>query len=59
MFGTFAFRSIVKSGTTDKEWIGMAQEGYIFVAAVFFVFCFGMSRYSIWLENKLHTGHKR
>ncbi|MAL79901.1 MAG: amino acid ABC transporter permease [Sneathiella sp.] len=59
IIGLLDLLSIVKSGTTDKEWIGMAQEGYIFVAAVFFVFCFGMSRYSIWLENKLHTGHKR
>ena len=57
--GLLDLLSIVKAGTTDKEWVGMATEGYVFVAATFWVFCFGMSRYSIWLENKLHTGHKR
>lgn len=59
IIGLLDLLSIVKAGTTDKNWLGMATEGYVFVAAVFWVFCFGMSRYSIWLENKLHTGHKR
>jgi len=26
---------------------------------VFWIFCFGMSRYSMHLEHKLDTGHKR
>ncbi|PHQ72254.1 MAG: amino acid ABC transporter permease [Sneathiella sp.] len=59
IIGLLDLLSIVKAGTTDKEWLGMATEGYVFVAATFWVFCFSMSRYSIWLENKLHTGHKR
>lgn len=57
--GLLDLLSVVKAGTTDKNWLGLATEGYVFVAATFWVFCFGMSRYSIWLENKLHTGHKR
>lgn len=59
IIGLLDLLSVVKAGTTDKNWLGLATEGYVFVAAVFWVFCFGMSRYSIWLENKLHTGHKR
>ncbi|TNE37693.1 MAG: amino acid ABC transporter permease [Alphaproteobacteria bacterium] len=59
IIGLLDLLSIIKAGTTDKNWIGTATEGYVFVAAVFWVFCFSMSRYSIWLENKLHTGHKR
>ncbi len=59
IIGLLDLLSIVKAGTTDKNWLGTATEGYLFVAAVFWVFCFSMSRYSIWLENKLHTGHKR
>jgi general L-amino acid transport system permease protein len=31
----------------------------VFAAAVYFIFCFSMSRYSVFLEHKLHTGHKR
>ncbi|MBL4740506.1 MAG: amino acid ABC transporter permease [Sneathiella sp.] len=57
--GLLDLLSVVKAGTTDKNWLGLATEAYVFVAAMFWVFCFGMSRYSIWLENKLHTGHKR
>ncbi|MBE7637044.1 ABC transporter permease subunit [Sneathiella sp. P13V-1] len=59
IIGLFDLLSVVKAGTQDKNWLGLATEGYVFVAIVFWVFCFGMSRYSIWLENKLHTGHKR
>ena len=43
------------------EWqsANTATTGYIFAAMVFWVFCFGMSRYSIFMEHRLHTGHKR
>ena len=33
-----------------------AAEGYLFVAAVFWVFCFGFSQYSQRLEGQLNTG---
>ena len=41
----------------DAKWAGLAHEIYLFVALYFFVSCFGMSRYSLYLEKKLHTGH--
>jgi general L-amino acid transport system permease protein len=46
---------------TALEWQSgqTATTGYAFAAMVFWVFCFGMSRYSIWMERRLHTGHKR
>lgn len=59
IIGLLDILAIIKSGTADKNWLGTATEGYVFVALVYWVFCFSMSRYSIWLENKLHTGHKR
>jgi len=31
----------------------------VFAAFMFWIFCFSMSRYSQYLERKLHTGHKR
>jgi general L-amino acid transport system permease protein len=37
----------------------MSTEGYVFAALVYWMFCFGMSRYSMRLERKLDTGHKR
>ncbi|MBE7731770.1 amino acid ABC transporter permease [Devosia faecipullorum] len=43
------------------EWqsANTATTGYIFAAMVFWVFCFGMSRYSIFMERRLNTGYKR
>ncbi len=41
----------------NAEWNGVIWELYGFVAFVFFLFCFSMSRYSMYLERKLQTGH--
>jgi general L-amino acid transport system permease protein len=59
IIGLFDLLGIVQAATTDPKWLGMAVEGYVFSAFVFWVFCFGMSRYSMHIERKLHTGHKR
>lgn len=50
---------IGRASLSDIKWAGLAAEVYIFVALFFFICCFSMSRYSIYLENKLHTGHRR
>ena len=42
----------------DINWKGIYWEPYIFVGAIFFVVCFGMSRYSMYLEKKLKTDHR-
>ncbi|HGG06533.1 MAG TPA: amino acid ABC transporter permease [Aliiroseovarius sp.] len=42
---------------SNSEWNGIVWELYGFVAFVFFIFCFSMSRYSMYLERKLQTGH--
>jgi len=41
----------------NAEWNGIIWELYGFIAFVFFIFCFSMSRYSMYLERKLQTGH--
>jgi len=41
----------------DANWNGIVWELYFAVAIVFFAFCFSMSRYSMYLERKLKTGH--
>ena len=43
----------------DSKWQGLSTEIYVFIAIFFFISCFAMSRYSIYLEKKLETGHKR
>jgi general L-amino acid transport system permease protein len=59
IIGLFDLLNSIKRATNDPAWLGMATEGYVFAALVFWIFCFGMSRYSMHLERKLDTGHKR
>ena len=59
IIGLFDLLNSIKQAATDPTWLGMATEGYVFAALVFWIFCFGMSRYSMHLERKLDTGHKR
>jgi len=49
---------IGRAALADTKWNGLSTETYLFVALFFFVSCFAMSRYSLWLENKLNTDHK-
>ncbi|MNI69973.1 Inner membrane amino-acid ABC transporter permease protein YhdY [compost metagenome] len=59
IIGLFDLLNSVKQAAADPAWLGMATEGYVFAALVFWIFCFGMSHYSRGLERKLDTGHKR
>ena len=43
----------------DADWRKFFLEGQLFVAGVYFVACFAMSRYSHWLEQHLNTGTRR
>jgi general L-amino acid transport system permease protein len=38
---------------SDANWRPYKIEGYLFIAAIYFVFCFAMSRYSLRLEREL------
>ncbi|WP_027708113.1 amino acid ABC transporter permease [Zooshikella ganghwensis] len=58
VIGLLDLLAIVQAGLADAKWAGYSVEGYVFVGLVFWVFCFGMSRYSQALEKKLDTGHK-
>jgi general L-amino acid transport system permease protein len=59
IIGLFDLLGIVQASLTDANWLGLSLEGYIFAGATFWIFCFAMSRYSMYVERKLHTGHKR
>ncbi len=48
---------IGRASLADAAWSGLSREVYLFVALFFFICCFSMSRYSLYLEKKLHTGH--
>lgn len=57
IIGLFDILAIVQAGLSDPNWLGFSVEGYTFVALMFWVFCFGMSKYSQHLEKRFHTGH--
>ncbi len=59
IIGLFDLFNSIHQATVDPAWLGFAIEGYVFAALVYWIFCFGMSRYSMRLERRLHTGHKR
>ncbi|WP_104203023.1 amino acid ABC transporter permease [Billgrantia saliphila] len=59
IIGLFDLLGIVQAALSDSRWLGFSLEGYVFAAFMFWIFCFSMSRYSQYLERKLHTGHKR
>lgn len=50
--------ALVSSIRANTEWNGLYWEPFIFVAALFFLFCFSMSRYSLYLEKTLKTDHR-
>jgi general L-amino acid transport system permease protein len=52
---------IVKASFGDSGWQTPVTPltGLIFAGFVFWIFCFGMSRYSAFIERRLDTGHKR
>lgn len=51
-------RGVTMAVRADINWKGIYWEPYLFVGAIFFVICFGMSRYSMYLEKKLKTDHR-
>ena len=58
----FDLLGVVKQNISgDPTWASpqTAKTGYVFAAAIFWIFCFGMSRYSQFMERRLDTGHKR
>ena len=59
IIGLFDLFNSIHQATVDPAWLGFATEGYVFAALMFWIFCFSMSRYSMRLERKLDTGHKR
>ena len=50
IIGIFDLLTTAKTAIIDPAWQQFSVEVYIFVAAIYFVFCFAMSRYSRGLE---------
>ncbi|MGQ2903024.1 MAG: amino acid ABC transporter permease [Neoaquamicrobium sediminum] len=61
IIGMFDLLGIVRQNFADANWISAQtpMSGLIFAGFIFWIFCFGMSRYSIYMERRLDTGHRR
>ena len=61
IIGLFDLLGAAQSTLADAAWASPVQghTAYLFIAVMFFIFCFGMSRYSIFMENKLSRGRRR
>ena len=43
----------------DAEWKPFKLQGYFFIALIYFIFCFLMSRYSLWVEKQVNKSKLR
>jgi general L-amino acid transport system permease protein len=61
IIGIFDLLGIVQLGLSDSKWLSpsTAMTGYVFAGVVFWLFCFGISRYSQSLERRLGDGGDR
>jgi len=61
IIGLLDLLGIVQSSIQDPNWSikTVPYTGYVFVALVFWVFCYAMARYSRYVESKLDTGYQR
>jgi len=57
--GQIELLGMAQSSARDPNWLGTINTALAFVSIIYFTFCFSMSRYSQYLERKLHGGHKR
>ncbi len=44
---------------SDADWRPFIMEGYLFIALIYFIFCFSMSRYSRWVEQHVNKSKLR
>ena len=61
IIGIFDILNMVQAGFNDAKWASpqTGNTGYFSLAIIYTVFCFAMSRYSLFVERRLNTGHKR
>jgi general L-amino acid transport system permease protein len=57
----FDFLGQLRAAFADPNWSTPVTlfTGFAFAGIVYFVFCFGMSRYSLFVERRLNTAHHR
>jgi len=59
IIGLFDLLGAANAALTDANWQGFYLEAYVFTAAIYFTFCFFMSRYSQMLEREFNKSRQR
>ena len=58
IIGLYDLLNMAQTAALGHEWRGYDSEAYIFAAIIFWIFCYGISRYSQHLEKQLDRGHR-
>jgi general L-amino acid transport system permease protein len=60
IIGMFDLLGVVRQNFSDANWATpvTASTGLVFAGFVFWVFCFSMSRYSMFMERRLDRSHR-
>ena len=59
VIGLFDLLGTVNAALADANWPGFHIEAYVFAGAIYFAFCFFMSRYSLMLEREFNKSGRR
>ena len=59
IIGIYDLLTAGKTAIADPNWSPFANEVYLFVGAIYFVFCYAMSRYSRGLETSFSASRRR
>src|SRR3954468_2462318 len=59
IIGLFDLLGTVNAALADPAWQGFSTEAYIVAGAIYFAFCFFMSRYSVMLEREFNRSRQR
>jgi general L-amino acid transport system permease protein len=59
IIGLFDLMMTATNALGDPSWNGFYWEAYLFVGAIYWAFCFFMSKYSQYLERTLNRGYVR
>lgn len=58
LFGLLELTGIARAILAQPQFLGRYAEVYLFIGLIYWVFCYGMSLASRWLERKLNVGQR-
>ncbi|GLQ05151.1 amino acid ABC transporter permease [Sneathiella chinensis] len=56
--GLLDFLGISKAASQDPEWLGFDAEAFVFCALIYWILCFGLSRYGNSLEKRGYAAYR-